>query len=140
MSKFKNFPELKEGDLVVCGSRKGFIMTGRGSYALGIHSELGLETVKITGNLTNPISVLELNTEYPDDSYIPQAVFRPCEGRLIDWYDLTAMLTDPKEYITEDLAYTCVWCKDRDEAAELTVDEVSKLLGYKVKIVGKENK
>lgn len=36
------------------------------------------------------------------------------------------------------------WCAYRspalDEAKELTVDEVSKLLGYKVKLVGKENK
>lgn len=140
MSKFENFPELKEGDLVVCGQRNGFLITSRGAYVLGISSEVGSETVKIIGNTETPISILELNTEYCNSFYIPQAVFRPPAGKMIEWYVLTDMLTDHKEWIIEDADYTCVWSQDIDETKELTVDEVSELLGYKVKIVGKENK
>ena len=140
MSKFENFPVLKEGDLVVCGKRNGFLMTGRGAYVLEIFSEGNSDVAKITENVANPKNVLELNAEYRNSFYIPQAVFRPPAGKLIDWYALPSMLTDPEEWITEDSDYTCVWSQGIDDAKELTVDEVSELLGYRVKIVGKENK
>lgn len=139
MSKFENFPELKEGDLIVCGKRNGFLMTGRGAYALSMALEAGSEMVKITGNTSNPINILELNTEFSNSFYIPQAVFRPPACELIDCCDLIAMLTDHKNYITSGGSCTCVWSQDTDETKELTVDEVSELLGYKVKIIG-ENK
>ncbi len=140
MSKFENFPKLKEGDLVVCGTRNGFLMTVRGAYALGMSLDAGSEMVKITGNTSNPINILELNTDFHNSYYIPQVVFRPSEGELINWHDLAVMLTDHKNYISSGGSCTCVWSQDIDEVKELTVDEVSELLGYKVKIIGKENK
>lgn len=138
MSKFKNFPKLKEGDLVVCGKHNGFLVTDRGAYVLRIPSKVGVQAVEIDGNTSHPTDLLELNTEYPNDFYIPQAVFRPPAGKLIEWYDLMSMLTDYKEYITKDTDYDCVWSQDIDEVKELTVDEVSEKLGYKVKIVGSD--
>lgn len=140
MSKFENFPELKEGDLVVCGKNNGYLITGLGAYALGVSSDESSETVKITGNTSDTLDILELNTEYHNSFYIPQAVFRPSAGELINWHNLTGMLTGYEEYITTSNNYTRVWSLDVDEVKELTVDEVSELLGYKVKIVGKENK
>lgn len=140
MSKFENFPKLKEGDLVVCGKNNGFLVTDRGSYMLSTPSKMGVRTIEIIGSTSYPTDMLELNTDYSNAFYIPQAVFRPPACMLIDWCDLTAMLTDHKKYITRGGSCTCVWSQDIDEVKELTVDEVSELLGYKVKIVGKENK
>ena len=138
MSKFDDFPELKEGDLVVCGKRNGFLMTGRGAYVLEIFSDGNSDVAKITGNVANPKNELELDSEYPNSFYVPQVVFRPPAGKLIDWDVLPSMLVDPEEWIDEDSDYTCVWSQDIDETKELTVDEVSELLGYKVKIVGSD--
>lgn len=138
MSKFENFPKLKEGDLVVCGKHNGFLVTDRGSYMLRIPSKVGVCAIEIIGNTSHPKDMLELNTEFSNSFYIPQAVFRPPACELIDWCDLTAMLTDHKNYITSGGSCTCVWSQDIDEVKELTVNEVSELLGYKVKIVGED--
>ena len=138
MSKFENFPELKEGDLVVCGRNNGYLVAGMGAYEVRYSSYSGIPTSEIIGNTKNLMSILELDTDYINNSYIPQAVFRPTADAMLSWIDLAVILKDYRTSVDTSSSYSCVWCKDRDETKELTVDEVSKLLGYKVKIVGSD--
>lgn len=135
MSKFEKFPELKEGDLVVCGRNSGYLVTGLGAYEVRFSNYNGIPAAAIVGTTKGLLSILELDTDYVNDSYIPQAVFRPDAGKMLSWINLADMLKDYRNSVNSGSEYSCVWYKDRDEAKELTVDEVSKLLGYKVKIV-----
>ena len=140
MSKFENFPVLKEGDLVVCGRNNGYLVTGLGAYEVLYSNHNGLPASAIVGSTKNLMSILELATDCINYYYIPQAVFRPNSDTMLSWIDLAVILKDYINSVDTSSSYSCVWCKDRDETKDLTVDEVSKLLGYKVKIVGKENK
>lgn len=137
--KYKNFPELKAGDFVVCGNHTAYIVTGEGGYSL--KESLDPTTPAVVDGFVDNMECLfaDCNIICSLPELIPEAVFRPLGGLPITTYSLKTALRYWRSVNTaHDGRLVRVWSIDDDNAKELTVDEVSKLLGYKVKIVGSD--
>lgn len=130
--KYEKFPTLKSGDLVVCGEHTAYIVTGGGSYKLRESSDPD-ESAALVGHVGDLESLLDYG--YPE--YTPEAVFRPSKGFGISSYVISIALADWRDArIFFGERFSRIWSIDDDETKELTVDEVSEKLGYKIKIVG----
>lgn len=136
VGKYEKFPVLEAGDVVVCGGHTAYIVTGEGGYVLrppvGEHFNAGL---------CGYVDYFETLFDNSDDGnypeYIPEAVFRKSDGYTIPSGFIPKMMADWRSVNTDNIeTFRRIWSIDDDNAKELTVDEVSKLLGYKVKIVG----
>lgn len=132
--KYKDFPELKAGDLVVCGNHTAYMVTGEGGYELVESSDPAVPAV-VGGFVDNMERLFDDCNICELSQYVPEAVFRPLGGLPITTYSIKTAIRNWRSVSTAyDGRLVRVW--SIDDAKELTVDEVSKLLGYKVKIVG----
>lgn len=131
--KYEKFPVLQPGDVVICGKHTAYIVTDGGGYKLMESAD-----PKACAALVGYDSSLEhLFTDcdnYYDTQYRPEAVFRPYKGLCIPSATISTALTDWR--IVRGTKFERIWSIDDDNAKELTVDQVSSLLGYNVKIVG----
>lgn len=136
--KYKDFPELKAGDLVVCGKHTAYIVTGEGGYKLipANDKAFGAWLCAFADDFEKLLDNI-YDCNYRD--YIPEAVFRPSSGYVIPPGIISNMIADWRSVSTHNERFSRIWSVDDDDTKELTVDEVSELLGYKVKIVGVKN-
>ena len=135
--KYEKFPILEAGDVVVCGEHTAYLVIGKGGYMLRDSSNTQVPADLCT-YITNIESLLDSIGGYSTSK--PMVVFRPSEGFIIPTGVISTALTDWRLVRTDnDERFERIWSIDDDDAKELTVDEVSKLLGYKVKIVGAKN-
>ena len=136
--KYEKFPVLQPGDVVVCGKHTAYIVAGEGGYKLRDSADPA-EPAALVGFVDNFEKLFEGSNSCRYREYIPEAVFRPSSGYAIQSGVISNMIADWRSVSTHNERFSRIWSIDDDNAKELTVDEVSKLLGYKVKIVGSEN-
>ncbi len=141
VDKYEKFPVLQPGDVVVCGCHTAYIVTGEGGYRLQ-ESTCSNGYAAMVGYANNLKRLFIDYDGYDDPQYRPEVVFRPSSGYVIppgiisnmiaDWRSVGRLAVDAANIET----FRRIWSIDDDNTKELTIDEVSKLLGYKVKIVG----
>lgn len=132
--KYEKFPVLQPGDVVICGRHTAYIVTGEGGYKLTESSDTKREWAALVGYVDSLEHLYTDCDNYYEPQYRPKAVFRPFKGYVIPSGSISTALTDWR--IVRGKKFERIWSIDDDNTKELTVDEVSKLLGYKVKIVG----
>jgi hypothetical protein len=134
--KYEKFPVLQPGDVVVCGGHTAYIVTGKGGYMFRSPAGECPDAV-LCGYVEDFEDLLDDSCSGEYQEYIPEAVFRRSGGHTIPAGFILKMIADWRSVgATTIETFSRVWSIDDDNAKELTVDEVSKLLGYKVKIVG----
>lgn len=135
VGKYEKFPVLKAGDVVICGKHTAYLVTGEGGYKLipANDKAFGAWLCAFADDFGNLLdNIYDCNR--PD--YIPEAVFRPAGGYVIPPGIISNIIKDWRAVSTHNERFSRIWSIDDDNVTELTVDEVSKLLGYRVKIVG----
>lgn len=137
IGKYENFPVLEAGDVVICGNHVAYIATGEGGYRFLI-SDSWTSNAVLCGHVDCFEKLFDTCYSGPYPAYnIPEAVFRRSSGCTIPSSIIPEMMVDWRSVNTANIEeFRRIWSIDDDSAKELTVDEVSKLLGYKVKIVG----
>ena len=133
VGKYEKFPVLEAGDVVICYGHNAYIVTHGGGYKLRESSDSS-ENATLVEHVDNLEHLFRDCDSYYDKQYRPEAVFRPYQGYSIPSGAISTALTDWR--IVRGKKFERIWSIDDDNTKELTVDEVSKLLGYKVKIVG----
>lgn len=136
VDKYEKFPVLEAGDVVICKKHTAYIVTNGGGYKL-VESSDPKECAALVGYVSSLEHLFTDCDSYYDQQYCPEAVFRPFKGFSIPSGAIAAALADWR--IVRGEKFDRIWSADDDNAKELTVDEVSKLLGYKVKIVGSDS-
>jgi hypothetical protein len=136
--KYEKFPVLEAGDVVVCGMHTAYLVTGEGCYGF-----LPTSSNSFWAKLWSYADCVERLFDNCDScrlpEYTPEAVFRPSSGYVIPVDIISNMIEDWRSANAgNDERFSRIWSIDDDNSKELTVDEVSKLLGYKVKIVGSD--
>lgn len=133
--KDKGMPELKPGDVVIyeCypGDKKPHKLLHAGCAQYGI-------TTNDSGDVI--LSSWGATSTDPKVVKAASAIYRPTElYYAISMSGLEAIAKLPLGKYPEDVNSSAklIW-KRNEEVKELTVDEISKLLGYKVKIVGSD--
>lgn len=145
IGKYEKFPVLQPGDVVVCGGHTADIVTHGGGYKVR-ESTLSAACIELVGYSNNLERVFsDCDSSWCDPQYRPEAVFRPAKGLSIPVDFISNMIADWRSVGWRAVnaanmeEFRRIWSIDDDNAKELTVDEVSKLLGYKVKIVGSDS-
>lgn len=137
--KYEKFPVLQPGDVVVCGKHTAYIVTHGGGYRLRESSDRAV-CASLVGYANNLDSLFNDCASCEAPQYTPEAVFRPSSGHTISPGSISNMMADWRSVNTAHAehaeTFSRIW--SIDDVKELTVDEVSKLLGYKVKIVGSD--
>jgi hypothetical protein len=134
--KYEKFPVLQPGDVVVCRKHTAYIVTHGGGYRL-MESLDRAEWMSIVGYVNNLDRLFCDCVSCEAPQYTPEAVFRPSSGYTIPTGIISNMIADWRLVNpAHGETFSRVW--SIDDVKELTVDEVSKLLGYKVKIVGSD--
>lgn len=134
--KYEKFPVLKAGDVVVCGKHTVYLVTHGGGYGLRESSDRA-ECAALVGYVNDLDNLFSDCVNGGSPQYIPEVVFRPSCGYTIPSGIISNMIADWRSVNTAHVeTFSRIW--SIDDAKELTVDEVSELLGYKVKIVGSD--
>lgn len=134
--KYEKFPVLQPGDVVVCGKHAAYLVTHGGGYRLRESSDRAT-CASLVGYVNNMDNLFGDCGSCESPQFIPEAVFRPYRGYTIPSGIISSMIADWRSVNTAHAeTFSRIWSIDDDNAKELTMDEVSKLLGYKVKIVG----